>query len=385
MESLVDNSLASGLNKPFKIGAVVVNRSVVLAPMAGVTDRRYRRIMAQHGAALVTTEMISAEGLIRGNRATLNMLASDPALQVPLAVQLFCAQPRSMAEAARIVEQNGAAIIDINAGCPVRKVARQGAGASLMKQLELLYRLVEAAKKAVAVPVTVKFRLGWDESSINVLETARRVVDAGVDAITLHARTAVQGYAGKADWEWIRRLRTAVTVPVIGNGDVTHPELAQRMLKDTGCDAVMIGRGSLGNPWIFGARLTASECADKTGSVLDWEDFSTTLRLHVEGMVRDRPNHHPGALRKVIGWYLLGCPGAARLRRQLMELASWQEMLELCRSTILDWQARGLSLASLKLGGPLGTGGHERPDTGCVRVCHDGGLNNTSIDTVACW
>lgn len=385
MDSLFDNSLASSLNKPFKIGTVVVNRSVVLAPMAGVTDRRYRRIMAQHGAALVTTEMISAEGLIRGNRATRDMLAPDPALQVPLAVQLFCAQPRSMAEAARIVEQSGAAIIDINAGCPVRKVARQGAGASLMKQLELLYRLVEAAKKAVAVPVTVKFRLGWDESSINVLETARRVVDAGVDAITLHARTAVQGYAGKADWAWIRRLRTAVPVPVIGNGDVTHPELAQRMLRDTGCDAVMIGRGSLGNPWIFGAWLTTSERADKTGSVLDWEDFSTTLRLHVEGMVQDRPNHPPGALRKVIGWYLHGCPGAARLRRQLMELVSWQEMLELCRSTISGWQARGLPLASVKLGPPIGSGVHERPDTGCGRGCQDGGLNNSSIDTVACW
>ncbi len=384
MENLVEKPLALGLGKPLRIGTVIVRRPLVLAPMAGVTDRWYRRIMAQHGAGLVTTEMISAEGLVRRNRITLNMLAPDPALQAPLAVQLFGARPLSMADAARIVEQSGAAIIDINAGCPVRKVARQGAGATLMRELELLYHLVEAAKNAVAVPVTVKFRLGWDESSINVLETAKRVVDAGVDAITLHARTAVQGYAGKADWSWIQRLKAAVSVPVIGNGDVTHPELVQRMLKDTGCDAVMIGRGSLGNPWIFGTDPTTSEHPGKTGDYPSWADFLTTLQLHLEGILRDRPNRSPGALHKVIGWYLHGCPGAARLRRQLMGLSSWQEMFELCRSAITGWQARGLSLASVKLSSPIGHENHERSDSGSGRICQAKQPNNSLVDALVC-
>jgi tRNA-dihydrouridine synthase B len=384
MDNLVDNSLTLGLPKTLKIGTVIVNRPLVLAPMAGVTDRWYRRIMAQHGAGLVTTEMISAEGLVRRNRTTLNMLAPDPALQAPLAVQLFGARPLSMAEAARIAEQSGAAIIDINAGCPVRKVTRQGAGATLMTQLELLYLLVEATKNAVSVPVTVKFRLGWDGSSINVLETAKRVVDAGVDAITIHARTAVQGYSGKSDWAWIQRLKATISVPVIGNGDVTHPELVHRMLKDTGCDAVMIGRGSLGNPWIFGAGQMTSEHAGKTGDCLDWADFSTILQLHLEGLLRDRPNHSAGALRKVIGWYLHGCPGAARLRQQLMELSSWQEMLELCRSAVTGWQARGLSLASIKLGSPIQHEIHERAGAGPDRTCQGKQLNDSPFDALVC-
>lgn len=368
MNTLVENPLPVSPRKQLRIGSVIVNRPVILAPMAGVTDRWYRRIMAQHGAGLVTTEMISAEGLVRHNRMTLKMLAPDPALSVPLVVQLFGAQPQSMGEAARIVEQNGAAIIDINAGCPVRKVARQNAGATLMRQLELLYHLVETVKHAVNVPVTVKLRLGWDESSMNVLTAAQQIVDAGVDAITLHARTAAQGYGGKADWSWIRRLKATVPVPVIGNGDVTHPELVPHMIKTTGCDAVMIGRGSLGNPWIFGEIPTNPAPLGKTKTHLGWGDFLATLRLHLEGMHEDRPNRPPGAWRKVIGWYLNGCPGAARLREQLMGLSSWEAMFELCRSATPEWEDRGLSLVTVKLRLPGGHEDHQRSRLGLAPI-----------------
>jgi nifR3 family TIM-barrel protein len=253
-----------------------------------------------------------------------------------------------------------------------------------MTQPELLYRLVEAIKNAVAVPVTVKFRLGWDGSSINVVEIAKRAVEAGVDAITLHARTAVQGYAGRSDWAWIQRLKASVGVPVIGNGDVTHPELVHRMLKDTGCDAVMIGRGSLGNPWIFGVGQTTSEHTGKAGGYLDWADFSTALQVHLEGILEDRPNRSAGALRKVIGWYLHGCPGAARLRQQLMELSSWQEMFELCRSAVTGWEARGLSLASVILGSPIEHEAHEPSGTGCGRICRGKQLSKSPADALAC-
>jgi tRNA-dihydrouridine synthase B len=347
MNNLVQQSPL--FSKPLQIGTITVKRPLVLAPMAGVTDRWYRRIMAEYGAGLVTTEMISAEGLIRRNRNTLSMLASDPDLPVPLAVQLFGARPESMAEAARIVEQSGAALIDINVGCPVRKVTRQGAGATLLRQLELLQRLVGAVKNAVRAPVTVKIRLGWDAASINVLESASRVVDAGADAITLHARTAVQGYAGTADWPWIHRLKAAVPIPVIGNGDVTSPDLAHQLLMDTQCDGVMIGRGSLGNPWIFGAAAACAGHLAATGPDPTWTDFYTTLQTHLEGLRQDRSDRSPGLFRKVIGWYLIGCPGVARLRQQLAALSTPQAMLELCRSAVENWEARGVSLAAAKL------------------------------------
>jgi tRNA-dihydrouridine synthase B len=335
--------------QPFQIGNVTVDPPLVLAPMAGVTDRWYRRIMADHGAGLVTSEMISAEGMVRKNKITLRMLAPDPALKVPLAVQLFGARPETIAEAARMVEQNGASLIDINAGCPVRKVARQGAGAVLLRQPDLLQRLVEAVKRNVCLPVTVKLRLGWDEPSINVLETARRIVDAGADGITLHARTARQGYAGQADWSWIKRLKVTVPIPVIGNGDVTSPDLAERLLLDTGCDGVMIGRASLGNPWVFAACLARWGYPLNIAPAFTWASYRATLQNHLEGLRQDRPDRCPGAFRKVIGWYLSGCPGSAWLRQQLSGLSSPLAMVELCESAVEDWVTKGLPFAEFKL------------------------------------
>lgn len=347
-DSAPHTSKSSG-PKPLQIGNVTVDPPLVLAPMAGVTDRWYRRIMAEHGAGMVTTEMISTEGMVRNNRTTLAMLIPDADIRVPLAVQLFGARPETMAEAAKMVEQSGAALIDINAGCPVRKVARQGAGAVLMRQPDVLQRLVEVVKNSVRLPVTVKLRLGWDELAINVLETARRIVDAGADGITLHARTARQGYAGQADWAWIKRLKAVVPVPVIGNGDVTSPELAERLLADTGCDGVMIGRASLGNPWLFAA------CAARWGHPLDvaapfsWPSYHATLQKHLQGLWQDRPNRSPGAFRKVIGWYMSGCPGSAGLRQQLAGLSSPHAMAELCRTAIEVWTIQGVSFAEAKL------------------------------------
>jgi tRNA-dihydrouridine synthase B len=331
------------------IGTVVVDPPVVLAPMAGVTDRWYRRVMAQHGAGLVTTEMISVEGLRRNNKATRLLCAMDPELPAPLAVQLFGARPEALAEGARLMEQSGVALIDINAGCPVRKVARQGAGAVLLKDPDALVRLVEAVRRAVTIPLTVKLRLGWDEQSINVVATAQRLADVGADAITLHARTARQHYAGQADWTWIKRVKEAVAIPVIGNGDVASPAQARQMFTQTGCDGVMIGRGSLGNPWLFAAIATSCGRHPEFDRPFTWEDFERTARRHLESAFAERAERCSGLFRKVLLWYSSGCPGATRLRRQLLELQQPHAMLELFHSAVQDWAARGVPFLSTKI------------------------------------
>ena len=240
-----------------RIGNIPVDPPLILAPMAGVTDSIYRGIMARHGAGLVTTEMVSVQGIVRNQRTTWELCGLDDPPDVPLAVQLFGHDPTAFAEAARRVEAGGASIVDINAGCPVKKVVKQGAGAGLLKTPEHLLRIVEEVRRAVRIPLTVKLRLGWDSSSLNVLELARCIESAGADAVTIHGRTAVQQYAGRADWSWIGRVKAALGIPVIGNGDVTSPSLADAMLAETSCDGVMIGRASRGNPWLFSAVAAA--------------------------------------------------------------------------------------------------------------------------------
>jgi tRNA-dihydrouridine synthase B len=222
----------------------------LLAPLAGISNLPFRLIARSQGCALAYTEMISANGLIRKTAKTYDYLKTC-AEDRPLGAQIFGADPEIMAQAARIVAQCGVDLIDINMGCPVRKVIKAGAGAVLMKDPDLVARIVESVKKAVKIPVTVKIRSGWTHASINALEIARIVEDSGVDAITIHARTADQGYSGHADWKIIAAVKKTVKIPVIGNGDIRQPQDAVRMLEETACDAVMVGRGAMGNPWIF--------------------------------------------------------------------------------------------------------------------------------------
>jgi tRNA-dihydrouridine synthase B len=225
-------------------------KGALLAPLAGISNLPFRLIARALGCPLAYTEMISANGLVRKTAKTYDYLKTC-ADDRPLGVQIFGADPRIMAEAARIVAQCGVDLIDINMGCPVRKVIKAGAGAVLMKDPDLVARIVETVKKAVKIPVTVKIRSGWTHASINAVEIARIAEKSGADAITVHARTADQGYSGHADWKIIADVKKAVKIPVIGNGDIRQPQDAVRMLKDTSCDAVMVGRGALGNPWIF--------------------------------------------------------------------------------------------------------------------------------------
>lgn len=221
-----------------------------LAPLAGISNLPFRLIVRSQGCSLAYTEMISTNGLVRKTAKTYEYLKTS-ADDHPLGAQIFGADPEIMADAARIVADTGVDLIDINMGCPVRKVIKAGAGAILMKNPALAARIVEAVKKAVKIPVTAKIRAGWNYSSMNAVEIAKILENCGADAITVHARTADQGYSGHADWKIIAAVKKAVKIPVIGNGDIRQPRDAVRMINETSCDAVMVGRGSLGNPWIF--------------------------------------------------------------------------------------------------------------------------------------
>jgi tRNA-dihydrouridine synthase B len=236
--------------QPMKIGTLSLKNKMILAPLAGITNLPFRLINRNFGVGLTFTEMISANGLIRGMKKTMHYLEfhSDDR---PLGVQIFGSDPAVLAEAAKIMTDLGADLVDINMGCPVRKVVKTGAGAALMKDPQRIAAILKAVRKGTCLPLTVKMRAGWKPQSINMLEVAKIAEDAGVDAVIVHPRTADQGFGGTADWSLIEQVKGQVSIPVIGNGDIKKGEDAARMMRMTGCDAVMVGRGCLGNPWIF--------------------------------------------------------------------------------------------------------------------------------------
>ena len=313
-----------------KIGNVEIKGHACLAPMAGVTDRAFREICVDFGAAYVVGEMVSCRGLTYNNVKTKELLElSDN--ERPAAVQLFGNEPEIMAQAAVMAMEYRPDIIDINMGCPAPKIAMNGMGSALMKDPELCGKIVSAVKAAVDIPVTVKMRKGWDKNSVNAVEVARICEAAGADAITVHGRTREQQYMPSADWDIIRQVKKAVNIPVIGNGDITSADLAARMLEDTGCDLVMIGRGALGNPWIFHEISMLIGHDRPSLPVSNAERISVLLR-HVSKICEYKGEKiGMREARKHAAWYFKGIHGAAALRRQAVQLETFEDLIELCK------------------------------------------------------
>ncbi len=314
----------------FKIGNLVIENKIILAPMAGVSNSPFRVLSRKYGAGLVFAEMVSDKGLLYNNEKTIKLLYMTD-VEKPMAQQIFGSDLKTMVEAAVYIDKNSNAdIIDINMGCPVPKVAvKAQAGSALMKNPDLIYDIVSEIVKRVSKPVTVKIRSGWDHSSVNAVEVAKRIEAAGAAAITVHARTRSQGYSGLADYDVIKAVKEAVKIPVIGNGDVIDGPSAKRMLEHTGCDAVMIGRGALGNPWIF----REIDAYLKDGTILErpsHEEIRNMMISHLDSLVELKGEHIAVLEMRSHGpWYLKGIEHATQLRKQLSQTKTRNEFVNL--------------------------------------------------------
>lgn len=314
----------------WKIGKVEMENPFVLAPMAGVTDLPFRRLCKEQGAGLICMEMVSAKAISFHNKNTEALMEIAPE-EHPVSMQLFGSEPELMAEVARSIEERPFDILDINMGCPVPKVVNNGEGSALLKDPDRIVQIVKAVSSAISKPVTVKLRIGFENVPVDIVDIARRTEDAGAQAIAIHGRTRQQYYSGKADWDSIRRVKEAVSIPVIGNGDVDSPLKAEAMIKETGCDAVMVGRAVRGNPWIFrelNHYFAAGELLERPSV----EEIREMILRHARAQI-DLKGEFTGIreMRKHVAWYTSGMRHSAGLRRESNQISSYEELEKLLK------------------------------------------------------
>ena len=317
--------------KELRIGSLKLDNPFLLAPLAGITDAPMRRLCHRQGAALTYTEMVSCKGMWYGDRNTGKLLYTYRDEQ-PVGYQIFGHEPEVMAYAAREISSMPGKLIDINFGCPVPKIVKNGEGSALLKNPDLIYDIVAAVVKNTDKPVTAKIRTGWDKDSINVVEVAHAISAAGASAIAVHARTREQYYIGKADWSMIASVKRAVDIPVIGNGDVTDGKAAISMMDETGCDLVMIGRGALGNPWIFREALAAWR-GEEIPLQPSKDEKKAMMISHLEDLTELKGEYAAvREMRKHVGWYLKGVPGAAAFRGMVNNITDSNELIKAIKS-----------------------------------------------------
>lgn len=316
------------MNKELTIGNVKLEGNIILAPMAGVTDLPFRLLCKEQGADLICTEMVSAKGILYNNKNTEELLRVDDR-ERPVSLQLFGSDPDIVSEMAKRIEERNFDILDINMGCPVPKVVNNGEGSALLKDIPLAQKIIEKTVKSVHKPVTVKIRKGFHRGQTQAVEMAKAAEAAGAAAVAVHGRTREEYYSGRADWDIIAAVKDAVKIPVIGNGDILTPEDGQRMLEETGCDGLMIGRGARGNPWIFHQMKTWAA----TGETEQKPDFDTVCRMILRhtAMQTEWKGEKRGIMemRTHIAWYTAGYPHSAELRRAVNQLETYAELEEL--------------------------------------------------------
>lgn len=308
-----------------KIGSVQLNNNLLLAPIAGISSLPFRLIAREFGASLCFTEMVSSEALVRGNKRTEPLLWTDPQ-EKPVGAQIFGSNPEIMARAASILENRGFDFIDVNAGCPVKKITRNNAGASLIKTPPLLQQILQEVRKSINIPLMLKFRSGWDFHSINAIEIAKLAESCGADAVTFHPRTSTQLFTGKADWDLIKQVKKSIKIPLIGNGDLFSPEDAVKMIKETGCNGVMIGRGAFGNPWIFKNIL---KLMNHTGHVHkpSAEERGKVILKQIDYCVRLMGDKQAVlTMRKQYSYYAKNLQGASMFRKAIIQKKSIGEV-----------------------------------------------------------